>query len=96
MTPGRIWEKILQMQSFTYRELESALLKESGNKYLPLLRGKIKYVLKKALREGLIVKQGKRYYLFEVVNEKERIRKLPQEELEVILSQIMEISLHRY
>lgn len=94
MTPGKIWEKIQQLQVFTFNQLVEELLEgiEQKEVYRAILKGKVNYMLARALQEGLLVKKGRKYFLPEKLQEEEEIKKkvkaLPEDVIAEILNHI--------
>jgi len=66
MTPGLIWETILELRKFTFQKLLQACLEKIPYRTPAterILRGKIQYRLQKATREGRLVRRGRKYSL---------------------------------
>jgi len=66
MTPGLIWETILELKKFTFQKLMQACLEKLPHRTPAterILRGKIQYMLMTATREGRLVRRGRRYSL---------------------------------
>ncbi len=87
MTPGIIWETILELKRFTFRELYFACLKKLSY-HNPatekMLKYKIKYILKRATQEGRLLRYGKRYETLLTYEARKKLKDAPPEVSNVV------------